>query len=235
MAARRASAAICISVPRAAATACCARYTAALARAVAICVPLSCASASATSLRAAVTSPAVADTAPEAILPKYRATPTATSAPAAVATLSICPATPFSTPESVFVAPLASFAPPTQAIKAFSTFVILPETVSGMAAYSSRNTPSWLINAGTTLSAVSLPSSAIALRSLRATPIPAASARTIRSPLSLTELNSSPRNTPCASAWLNWVITEPASAVLAPEIFSPVEMASVTFSTSPAL
>ncbi len=149
--------------------------------------------------------------------------------------LSILPATPFSTPESVFVAPLASFAPPTQAIKAFSTFVIPSETVSGMAAYSSRNTPSWLINAGTTLSAVSLPSSAIALRSLRATPIPAASARTIRSPLSLTELNSSPRNTPCASAWLNWVITEPASAVLAPEIFSPVEMASVTFSTSSAL
>ncbi|EKH60922.1 hypothetical protein ECPA4_2438, partial [Escherichia coli PA4] len=32
-----------------------------------------------------------------------------------------------------------------------------------------------------------------------------------------------------------WVITEPASAVLAPEIFSPVEMASVTFSTSSAL
>ncbi|STM11035.1 Uncharacterised protein [Escherichia coli] len=172
MATRRASAAICISVPRAAATACCARYTAALARAVAICVPLSCASASATSLRAAVTSPAVADTAPEAILPKYRATPTATSAPAAVATLSILPATPFSTPESVFVTPLASFAPPTQAIKAFSTFVILPETVSGMAAYSSRNTPSWLINAGTTLSAVSFPSSAIAFRSLRATPHP---------------------------------------------------------------
>ncbi|STM09210.1 Uncharacterised protein [Escherichia coli] len=55
--------------------------TAALARAVAICVPLSCASASATSLRAAVTSPAVADTAPEAILPKYRATPTANQRP----------------------------------------------------------------------------------------------------------------------------------------------------------
>ncbi len=168
-------------------------------------------------------------------MPKYRATPTATSAPAAVATASICPATPFSTPESVFVEPLASFTPPTQAIKAFSTFVILPETVSGMAAYSSRNIPSWLINAGTTLSAVSFPSSAIAFRSLRATPIPAASARITRSPFSLTALNSSPRSTPCASAWLNWVITEPDSATPAPDSFSPVEMASVTFSTSSAL
>ena len=43
----------------------------------------------------------------------------------------------------------------------------------------------------------------IDLRSLRATPIPAASARITLSPLSLTALNSSPLSTPCARAWLN--------------------------------
>lgn len=137
-----ASAAACFSVPRAAITACCARYNAARALAVAICVPLSCASARATSFLAAVINPAVAEPAEDAILPKYRATPIATRAPAAVATVSILFATPFIIPVSVFVAPLASFAPPTQAIKAFSTLVAEDDTVSGMAAYSSRSVPS---------------------------------------------------------------------------------------------
>ena len=181
----------------------------------------------------ALTSSSVCDFSCSVQLPRKRVTPTAVNAPAAIATVSMFSASESSPPARAAEAPYASFVPPTQAIKAFSTFWVEADTVLGIESNSACITRNWAVIAGTTLSIVSSPLSAIALRSLRATPIPAAKARMIRSPFSLTELNSSPRNTPCASAWLNCVITELASDVLAPDNLRPVLIASVTFSTSP--
>ncbi len=80
---------------------------------VAICVPLSCASASATSLRAA-----------SQVLPwqtplrrpycQSTGNPDGNQRPRGCCHIINITGKPFSTPESVFVAPLASFAPPTR-------------------------------------------------------------------------------------------------------------------------
>ena len=183
---------------------------------------MSCATARATSDLAADISAPVALVALVTTPLRYLANPTPTSAPATVVIVDILSATSLSAPltadevkessvcatlssppDNASVAPVAWLTPPTQAMNELVTFCREPETVCGMLANSPCNAPNWLIKAGTTLSIVSCPWSAMLLRSLRATPIPAANARITRSPASLTALNSSPRRTPCASAWLN--------------------------------
>ena len=105
-------------------------------------------------------------------------------------------------------------------------------TVAGNWAYSAASLSFWPINALTTTSAVSRPSSA----SLRSRPIgtfsPSAKACARRGLFSTTELNSSPRSTPDARAWPNCSRDDCASAAEAPEMRSACEMLSVRVSAS---
>ena len=105
-------------------------------------------------------------------------------------------------------------------------------TVCGSWAYSLASLSFWLISALTTTSAVRRPSSA----SLRNRPMgtfkPSARACARRGLFSTTELNSSPRSTPEASACPNCSRDDCASEADAPDRRSACEMLSVIVSAS---
>ncbi len=102
-----------------------------------------------------------------------------------------------------------------------------PAPISGANdAISSRSFGSSFRSAITICSEVSSPAAAISRSRPTVTPKESARAPAMRSEDSRTVLNSSPRRTPLAMAWENWVMTEADSSADAPPIFRPSDTAS---------